>query len=106
MTAQNLLKDASKLKLLAQHLATCPEVTKFDEADEREAWTLAHTFSDLEHSFRTFLDDELPRLTNNELSPSAIYDLLLEIGEELRHILYHTRDPKFYRYLHDGDDRA
>jgi len=27
--------------------------------------------------------------------------LRLEIGEEFRHILYHIKAPKFYRYLDD-----
>ena len=32
-------------------------------------------------------------------SEAAIQNALLDIGEELRHILYHIKDPKFFDYL-------
>lgn len=105
MRARRLLKDATDLKALAERLSKCPEVAKLDKGEEREAWTLAHTFGDLEESFRKFLEDQLPRLIQDQLEVSEIHDLLLEIGEELRHILYHIKDPKFYRYLHQGGGR-
>lgn len=101
MTAQHLLQDATYLKSLAERLSACPEVTRLDKGEEKEAWTIAHSFADLEGSFRKFLDEQLPKLMNGELPAADTYSLLLEIGEELRHILYHIRDPKFYRYLHD-----
>lgn len=99
MTTQHLLRASSDLRALAEHLAECAEVARLDEGEEKEAWTLAHTFSDLEESFRRFLEDLLPRLTAADATSNETRDVLLEIGEELRHILYHIRDPKFYRYL-------
>jgi len=101
MNEEHLLGTGPKLKALADYLATCPQVTRYDTGDEREAWTLTHTFADLEASFRKFLEEQLPKLTEGELPPDDIYSLLLEIGEELRHILYHARDARFYRYLLD-----
>jgi hypothetical protein len=53
----------------------------------------------LEESFGKFLEEQLPKLTDDHGERPEIYDLLLEIGEEFRHILYHIRDPRFYRYL-------
>ena len=32
-------------------------------------------------------------------SEAAIQNALLDIGEELRRILYHIKDPKFFDYL-------
>lgn len=101
MTTEHVLRTTSELKALAEHLATCPEVTRFDQGREREAWALAHSFADLESSFRRILEEQLPRLTGEELPPRQIYSLLLDNGEELRHILYHVKDPKFYGYLQD-----
>jgi hypothetical protein len=101
MSGRRLLRDGADLKVLAERLAQCKEVTRFDEGEECEAWTLAHAFADLEESLRTFLDEQLPRLTEGQLEASEIHELLLEIGEEFRHILYHIKDPKFYRYLDD-----
>lgn len=98
MSGQRLLKDAAAINALAELLIKCPEVTRYDE---EEAGTIAHCFSDLEESFRVFLEEQLPRLVEGQLKPSEIYDLLLDIGEEFRHILYHVKGPKFYSYLYD-----
>ncbi len=103
MSSRRILKDPSDVKALAERLSICAQVTRYDSGDDREAWTLAHAFSDLEESFRTFLEDQLPRLTKRDLETSELYGLLHEIGEEWRHILYHIKDPKFYRYLHYED---
>lgn len=101
MMSRRILRDAKDLKHLAEKLTKCRDVTKLDENDDKEAWTLAHSFQDIEESAHVFLDDLLPKLAKKELSESEIHDLLLDIGEELRHILYHIKDPKFYQYLYE-----
>jgi len=88
-----------RLSKLAAKLAECAEVTKYDTITEKQAWTMAHAFVDLEESFRAFLDEQLPNLLNDDLKPDEVYDLLLEIGEEFRHIVYHIHDPLLYRQL-------
>jgi hypothetical protein len=57
---------------------------------------------DLEESFQAFLEDQLPKLTQGELKAPKVYDVLLDIGEEFRRILYHIKAPKFYAHLHDA----
>jgi hypothetical protein len=104
MSQQKLLADQVTRKALADRLSKCPEVAKHDEGAEKEAGTLAHAFGDLEESFRAFLDEELPRLMNDQASPGELFDTLLDIGEEFRHILYHIYDPKFYGYLGQRSD--
>ena len=99
-----LLKDVRKLASLAKRLAKCREVTKYDTNDEQEAWTLAHALGDLEVSFRKFLDEQLPALASDQLEERDIYNLLLDIGEEFRHVLYHIKDPKFFRYLSEESE--
>jgi hypothetical protein len=93
---QPLLIEAEARARLARKLADVAAVSK--HGDE-EAGTLAHAFGDLEESFLQFLDDLLPRLVNNDLTAEEIESLLLDIGEEFRHILYHVADPQFYDYL-------
>ena len=88
---------------LADKLSECPQVARYDSGEDKEAWALAHAFNDLEDSFRVFLDRLLPSLRNAD-SPEAVYDILLEIGEEFRHIVYHIRGPKFYRYLPEDSE--
>lgn len=97
------LENINNLKMLAERLSTCQEVSKFDKDGHNEAWAIAHGFSDLEESFREILDVQFPKLVNEPLSQSEINDLLLDIGEELRHILYHIRDLEFYKYLGDHE---
>ena len=107
MSQQKLPADQVARKALADRLSKCPEVAKHDDGVEKEAGTLAHAFGDLEESFRAFLDGQLPRLMNDKASPAELFDALLDIGEEFRHILYHIHDPKFYRYLsaqHGGNE--
>jgi hypothetical protein len=45
------------------------------------------------------LDILFPRLLDESLAPEKLNDVLLAVGEELRHVLYHIRDPKFFSYL-------
>jgi len=104
MSQQSLLADQVSRKALAERLSKCPEVTKYNKGEEPEAGVLAHAFGDLEESFRAFLDEQLPRLMNDQASAAELFDALLDIGEELRHILYHIHDPEFYRYLQSSHD--
>jgi hypothetical protein len=90
---------SEKYKELANILSQCKQVTKYDEGDNKEAWTMSHAFIDLETSFSKFSDELLPKLLNKNLSEKEIQKILIDIGEEFRHILYHIKDPKFYNYL-------
>ena len=85
---------------LAKRLSRCPEVALYDAGEHKEAWALADSFADLEGSFRALLDERLPKLAQANLSPSETYALLLDIGEDFRHILYHIiKQQKFYEYI-------
>jgi len=101
MSIRRLLNSAEKIKGLAEKLSRCEQVARLDSDEEPQGWTLAHSFADLEESFRKFLDEQLPKLMDGQFKGSTINELLLEIGEEFRHILYHMKDPEFFRYLHD-----
>ena len=92
---------AADLRKIAERLDTCEQVKRYDTPEEKQAWTLAHEFLDLAESFRAFLNEQLPRLTDESLNGDQVNALLVEIGEELRHILYHIRDAEFYAYLRD-----
>jgi hypothetical protein len=89
--------------VLIDVISRCSKVRELDRSDEPEASTLAHAFLDLEESFRRFIDEHLPELSRSDLSEQQVCDRLHEIGEELRHVLYHIRDPRFYDYLFAND---
>ena len=88
-----------RYKQLAEQLAKLPKVTRHDEGERKEAWVLSHSFLDLEESFKKFIDEQLPRLSNENLSNEEIDDVLQDIGDNFMHILYHIHDPKIYSYL-------
>jgi hypothetical protein len=89
---------------LTERLARLKAVSQFDQPGEPQAATLAHSLTDLEKSFREILDALLPKLLNESLDSDQLNEVLLDIGEELRHVLYHIRDPKFFGYLIDSEN--
>jgi hypothetical protein len=99
-SAENFAVD---LKALAECLNRCEQVARYDTSGEKQAWVLAHSLLDLAGSFKTFLDDQLPRLRDTRLSCEQLHDVLIDVGEEFRHILYHLREPEFFAYLRDDE---
>lgn len=93
------MEYAKKMQLLSEILRKSKKVNSFDKEDEREADTLAHSLLDMEQSFKTVANELLPKLSSNNLSEDEINDVLFDIGEHLRHILYHIKDPQFYKYM-------
>lgn len=92
------LKDAESVIRLAKKLDRCEFVTRYNSPGESEAGRLAHSMSDLEESFERITKTYIPILCQTEREED-IEEALLDIGEELRHILYHIKDPRFFRYL-------
>ena len=97
MKKKPILQDRETIAKLAEILSSCSQVNKYDN-DNQEAWSLSHAFSDLEESFKGFVEI-LSVLVNNQLNEDEIYNYLLDIGEEFRHIIYHINDLKFYQYI-------
>lgn len=95
---KRMLEDYTAIKRLAEKLQKYECVSKLDSDDEPEACRLAQSLSDLEQSFQEIINNCLPALLKAD-NEEAIHDALLDIGEELRHILYHIKDPKFFTYL-------
>jgi hypothetical protein len=55
------------VKRLADRLAKCPAVSRFNDGQHKEAWELANTFADIEGEYREFLDEQLPELIQSGL---------------------------------------
>lgn len=95
-----ILTSVDRVKRLAALLAKAPQVTRHDSHSHEEAEALADSFAEMEKLMREFLRSELPRLTETSLPPNEVFDVLLDIGEVFRRILYHMiEQQKFYRYL-------
>lgn len=96
-----LLQTKEALAELGDRLAACPMVAQYG-AEEPGALLLA--FSDLEGSMRAFLDEQLPKLADPSVQGEALEDLLMDIREEFRHVLYHLHDPQFFRVVEPTHD--
>ena len=97
-----LLIDTQSLEQLADKLNQFESIRRFDSGGETEAGRLAHSLSHLEESFIEILQNHLPVLLRID-DEESMNQALLDIGEELRHILYHIKDPKFFRYLFEEE---
>jgi hypothetical protein len=95
-----VIKAVEDVKRLAERLAQCPELARSGQDLKEEAWGLADSLADVEGSMRQILDVQLPKLMSENLTPPETFDLLLDIGEDFRRILYHVLEQQsFYRYL-------
>ncbi len=99
MNTDYLLGDPRSVTSLGLRLSNLSGIRKYDVGDYSESQTLARTFAELEESFRKYLDDQLPRLLDPDTRADGLFELLLDIGENYRHIIYHILDPWFYKYL-------
>ena len=90
-----MLERPESTRRLAERLQTCPQVARYGPD---EAPTLAHDMTDLEQSFRSFLDERLPGLVTSSTA-EEVESALGDIREEFRHILYHIADARFFRTL-------
>jgi len=93
------MEYSKRLKIIANNLRKSKRVNSFDNIEYIESESLAHSFLDIEESFKVLLDNLFPKLESSSMSEEQINDLLFDIGEEMRHILYHIKTPKFYEYL-------
>ena len=66
---------------------------------KEEAWEIAHAFSDIDESISELKSDLFPQLIDNSLTNEEFSDLMIDIGEELRHIAYHIAACNYYSYL-------
>jgi hypothetical protein len=89
------------MKALTDRLNRCEEVTRYDTSAEKQAANLAYDFLDLAESFRTFLNEQLPKRRDESLSCAELDDVLTDIGEEFRHIVWHIHNAEFYAYLRE-----
>lgn len=101
MNNQRKLLTPTRIVELERRLSQIPEVAKFDIPGESQGHTLAHALDGWEDSFTEILGVLLPELVNPNASSDDLNDTLHKIGDELRHILYHIHDAKYFRYLLD-----
>ncbi len=85
---------------LAKLLEGSTRVCTFGSKEDPEAWALAHALVDISESCDRICRSLLPALMSAK-EQHEIEGVLLDIGEELRHVLYHVKASRFYRYLEE-----
>ena len=83
---------------LSERLSSIASVNRFDTPDEPQGVTIAHAVADIQRSCHDVLEVIMPQLIAAS-SVTDIEDALTDLGEELRHILYHVRDTRYFSYL-------
>ena len=56
----------------------------------------------MEESFNVIYKELLPILYQNDLSEEQIEEVLSDIGDEIRHIIYHIMDNRYFSYITDN----
>jgi hypothetical protein len=92
-----------KLKRLISNLEKCERVMRHSTKEENQADTIANALIDIEISLQK-IREAVSKLYLEKLREEEVDDLILDIGEELRHILYHINDTKVYDYLKSNTD--
>ncbi len=95
---QKALLDAAGRRLVVEKLSKLKRVRQFDREGEPQAETLGHALSDIEEAMLEVLAEHLPALQSAE-TDQAVEDALDDIGDSLRHILYHINDTRYFAYL-------
>jgi hypothetical protein len=83
---------------LARWLEKCEGITKFGKEPTSEAWELAHALVDISESAKRLHAELIPSLLLSR-DEGHILAQLGEIGEELRHVLYHIENSRYFAYL-------
>jgi|GEM_PF-2441971 len=89
---------AITLNELANTLSHSKRVSKFDSLSTKESEELAYTLLDIYESSKELVK-LIKRLKNTDIQEDLINDILNDVGDELRHLIYHINDSKFYSYI-------
>lgn len=84
-------------KLIAR-LQVIPEVARYTDESHDEAETLADL---IEHCSEALVRAETAARIIQSAEENGGLDSLQSLGEELRHVLYHVRDSRFFSYIAD-----
>lgn len=79
------------LKAITLNLEKCRRVTKHSTKEENQSDTLANALIDISEAMKN-INVQVSKLYLNTLQEDEVDEIILEIGEELRHILYHIND--------------
>jgi hypothetical protein len=96
MKVQHATDWIEEAESLRRRLAQSAFVSRLDGDEHEEAGAIAYGLGDIAESCQEILDQRLPALRRPGISDEEIEELLIEIREDLRHILYHLSESRFF----------
>lgn len=96
--SDNHAREARETVDLARKLEIVPQVARLASADEPGGWRVAYSLMEMDGSMSR-IQEVVMRIRSEEVDAEQLHGLLIDIGEELRHVLYHVKDSGFYDYL-------
>jgi hypothetical protein len=91
-------RNLEATQTLATVLAVLPAISKVGTAQEPGAWIVAYALADIVDTCSR-LTAHVESLKSHSLTPEAVHTAVVEIGEDLRHILYQVQASRYYDYL-------
>jgi hypothetical protein len=88
----NIMSDVLKIKQLNEVLSRSAQVTRFNSDGFVEADAVANAIVDLEKTFKVLSEKLFPQLLDLQKEPAVVDEILWEIRDNLRHVVYHIRD--------------
>ncbi len=93
------MENSKRVATIIGNLNKSRKVNSYNREHENESETLAHCFLDIQESCKVMINELFPKLLSDNMNEEDVDEILYDIGEEFRHVLYHIKDPKFYDYL-------
>jgi hypothetical protein len=90
---------AERIALLESQLRSVSKLQALSDSDHDEVVTVAHGLLDIEEATNAFSELVGRAVELDTMTEDQIDAWLADIGEELRHILYHIGDMRYYEYL-------
>lgn len=92
------MEYTNKVSGLAKNLCKSGLINSFDDKNEKESDRLAISLVDMEESFGE-IKMAVQKLMLPGIWEEYVDDALVEVLEELRHIIYHVRDSMYFNGL-------
>jgi hypothetical protein len=87
------------VKILKNNLNISNQVKSFDSNEEKEIDVLPIHLLDIQESSKMIVKLVEDLKSTSILGEDMVNDTLLDIGEELKHILYHIHQSRFFKYV-------
>lgn len=91
-------ENTEAITRLVETLKRCPAISRLSTDSKSEPEALAHAVADIGSTAEKMQTEIIPKLLSSPGAPE-VEDLLHQLREELRHVLYHIKDTEYFSVL-------